>query len=119
MQVSGIDANGDWRFGRGRAVYVRNSDAVRQNVVTRLRSFTNDWFLDVDHGLPWLDLLGRRNAQTEILREIERSILNTPGVRAIVGAPTIAAIDGSRTALISVSVIDIFDTRIDIESLPL
>lgn len=119
MRVSGLTATGDWRFGRGLASYIRNSQAVQQNVVTRLRSFTNDWFLDVDHGLPWFDLLGRRNAETEIRRAVERSVLNTPGVRAIVEGPTIAVSDPDRTATVSVSVIDIFDTRIDIEGLTL
>jgi len=51
MRVSKITADGDWSFGKGRANYVTNTDAVRQNVVTRIRSFTNDWYADINHGI--------------------------------------------------------------------
>lgn len=118
MRVSGLATDGDWRFGRGRASYLRNSDAIRQNVVTRLRSFRNDWFLDIDHGVAWLDLLGRRNASEQIRRAVERTILDTPGVRAITSGPSVS-VDSERAAIVSVSLIDIFDTRIDIEGLGL
>jgi len=80
MKVSGLSRTGDWRFGRGRAVYVRDSDAIRQNVVTRIRSFRGDWFLDVRAHIPWIELLGRPNSRNRILREVERVTLATDGV---------------------------------------
>lgn len=83
MRVSGLDEDGDWRFGRGLAVYISRSDAVRQNVVTRLRSFRTDFFLDVDANIDWIDLLGRRNTREEILRAVERVTLATDGVTTI------------------------------------
>lgn len=83
MRVSGITSSGDWRFGRGKATYLSNRDAVRQSVVTRIRSFTNDWFLDVSAGLDWFNLLGSRNTEARLLRDLERAILTTNGVRSI------------------------------------
>lgn len=83
MRVSGLDEDGDWRFGRGLAVYISRGDAIRQNVVTRLKSFRTDFFLDVDANIDWIDLLGRRETKEEILRAVERVTLSTDGVTTI------------------------------------
>lgn len=83
MRVSKITTGGDWMFGKGRAQYVANADAVRQNVVTRIRSFTNDWFADIGHGIDWVNLLGQRGNDRKILAAIEKAVLDTPGVSTI------------------------------------
>lgn len=83
MRVSGLDEDGDWRFGRGLAVYISKGDAVRQNVITRLKSFRSDFFLDIDACIDWIDLLGRRETKDEILRAVERVTLATEGVTTI------------------------------------
>lgn len=83
MTVSALDSNDDWTFGRGRANYKKRSNEVRQNVKTRIKCFVNDWFLDIRDGIPWYDLLGKRGTQDEILREVERRVLTTFGVRTI------------------------------------
>ena len=111
-RVSRLDDSDDWTFGKGKADYVRRSEAIRQSVVTRLRSFTNDWFLDVNHGLPWLEMLGERNTERRILREIEKSILGTDGVRAI-DKLELVEVDPNRAAEIAVTVVDIYDERYD------
>jgi hypothetical protein len=82
-RVAGLDSDGDWRFGRGRASYLLKADAVQQNVVTRIRSFTDDWFLDIDANIDWLTLLGTRNTRATIEREVERVTLQTTGVARI------------------------------------
>ena len=110
MMVSGLTADGDWRFGRGRAVYLRKSDAIRQNVVTRLRSFTDDWFYDITAGLPWFELLGNQDTERRILREVERIVLTTEGVRAIERL-RITGPDANRKATIEIDIVDIFDER--------
>ena len=112
MRVSGLTVDGDWRFGKGKATYKRRSDAIRQNVFTRLRSFENDWFLDITHGLPWVDMLGSRNTRQRILREIERQVLTTEGVRAI-DRLELVSVDDNRAATIQIAIIDIFDERYD------
>ena len=53
-RVRRLDKNHDWTFGQGFSNYATESDAIAQNVQTRLWSFANDWFLDLEHGLPWL-----------------------------------------------------------------
>lgn len=111
MRVSGLDSDGDWRFGKGKANYLRRSEAIQQNVVTRLRSFTDDWFLNITNGLPWIDMLGSRNNETRILREIERVVLSTEGVRSIERIELIS-IDENRNAVIHVSLTDIYGVQI-------
>lgn len=112
MSVAGLDSSEDWQFGRGLASYLRNSDEIRQNVLTRLRSFTDDWFADMSAGIPWLDLLGARESEKRMLRDIETAILRTDGVRSIERL-RVTDIDGERAATIEISVIDIFDERFD------
>lgn len=83
MRVAKITTAGDWMFGKGKAQYVANADAVRQNVVTRIRSFTNDWFADIDHGIDWINLLSQRGNDKKILAAIEKIVLETPGISTI------------------------------------
>lgn len=110
MRVSGLNSEGDWRFGKGRAAYKRNSEAIAQNVMTRLRSFTDDWFLNVDHGVNWIELFGDRNNERRILRAIERTVLTTEGVRAIEKL-AITSRGKDRRITVNLSYVDLFDTR--------
>lgn len=83
MKVAGINSSGDWLFGHGRNSYKTKSNAIAQNVVTRLRLFTDDWYLDVDSGIEWVELLGTRGNTDRIRRAIEKSVLQTDGVKSI------------------------------------
>ncbi len=111
MRVSGLDENNDWRFGRGRAVYVTRSEAIRQNVATRLKSFRTDFFLDTDACIDWIDLLGRKGTKDEILRNIERVTLATEGVTVITKLD-IQVKTSTRNATILLSFGTIFDESI-------
>lgn len=108
MRVAGITTDGDWQFGRGKATYLRNRDAIRQNVVTRIRSFTNDWFLDVSAGLDWFALIGSRNTETRLRRDLERTVLTTDGVRSITRLEIVGR-DRDRGVTIELSFLTIFD----------
>jgi len=108
MRVSGLDQDGDWRFGRGRAAYISRGDAVRQSVVTRLRSFASDFFLDTDAHIDWIDLLGRRDTKAEILRAVERVTLATEGVTTIASL-SIETKTSTRAATIMLTFGTIFD----------
>lgn len=114
MRVSGLDQEGDWRFGRGLAVYISRGDAVRQNVVTRLKSFRTDFFLDVDANIDWIDLLGRRDTKEEILRAVERVTLSTDGVTTITKLE-IEAKTSTRNATIILAFGTIFDDEFNEE----
>ncbi|AVY95744.1 hypothetical protein DAI18_18110 [Microvirgula aerodenitrificans] len=83
MRVRRVDADNDWTFGQGRASYAGTSESVAQRVRTRLLSFMMDWFLDLDHGLPWLGDMERPADLTQVERDIKRQILKTEGVAEI------------------------------------
>ena len=83
MRVSGLDSNSDWSFGRGKANYKTNDAAIGQNVVTRLKSFKNDCFVDTEANIDWISLLGRKDAKELIYSEVERVTLATEGVASI------------------------------------
>lgn len=114
MRVSRITPDGDWTFGRGKADYIANTEAIRQNVVTRLRSFKNDWYADVNHGIEWFGLLGNRANQKSILAAIEDTVLNTDGVSTITKL-RILHIDSDRKATIELSFTTIFQQSTTLE----
>lgn len=114
MRVSGLDEKGDWRFGRGKAAYITRVDAIRQNVTTRIKSFVTDFFLDTDACIDWIDLLGRRGTEGEILRAVERTVLATDGVTTINNLQ-IEVKTSTRNATIMLSYGTIFEQLIEDE----
>lgn len=109
MRVSGITSTGDWTFGRGKANYKAKSEAVRQNVTTRLREFQSDYFANVTRGIDWITIMGTRGNEDRILREIERRVLTTTGVRSI-DRLDIVRRDADRSVTIELRFTDLFDT---------
>ena len=107
MQVSGLDKNLDWRFGKGRAVYKRNADAIAQNILTRLRSFRGDWYLDVDAGVNWIELLGSPGPEKRIIRAVESTVMQTEGVISIQELKIIRR-DSTRGVKIRIRYTDVF-----------
>lgn len=111
MKVSRLDTNSDWTFGRNDKAYVNGSRMVKQNVVTRIKSFKNDWILDIDANIDWITLLGSKNSQGQILREVERVVLDTDGVLRI-NKLEIMADNKKRTAKINLNFTTIYDDTI-------
>lgn len=62
---------------------ISGPEKVAQSVGIRLRCWLADWFLDLDHGVPYLTgVLGRR--RPELVEAIlRRHILDVDGVRSI------------------------------------
>lgn len=112
MKVSALTKNGDWRFGRGQSDYIKRSAWVRQKVITRLRSHEQDWFLDMNHGVPWFNSVGQRGTKEQLSAEIEEVILNTDGVLAI-DSLSVALTDRGYTAQITIR--DVFEETQEIE----
>lgn len=108
MKTAGLNSDGDWQFGRGLASYISNRNAVRQKVVTRLKSFANDWFLDVTANIDWVDIFGQRNNEGVILSEVERVVLETDGVATITNL-TLESNRTTRNAKIYLSFTTIYD----------
>jgi len=83
MSVSRLDSNGDWTFGQGLAGYITGSDEIKQNVVTRIQSFKNDWFLDTDAHIDWFNLLSNRNTKETTKSQLSKTVLDTVGVNTL------------------------------------
>ena len=107
MRVAGLTTDNDWRFGSGKAAYKTKSAMVAQNVVTRIKSFQNDWFLDTRAHIDWLNLLGNRDNEAIILRELSRVILSTEGV-TIIDTLELVSVDENRKATIRLKYTDIY-----------
>lgn len=74
---------------------VSGLEAVRIGVRERLLTFAGEWFLDLDHGVPYLPtedgriterdaILGQHFDDLKIRAALRRAILSTPNVSAIV-----------------------------------
>jgi hypothetical protein len=109
MKVSRL-VNDDWTFGKGLANYTRDSSAIKQNVVTRLRSFANDWFLDTSANIDWFNILGVKNNQNVVESEIRRVVLATEGILTIDRFEVLEIKD--RNLTIGIEYTTIFDDKI-------
>ena len=85
MRYRRLDENGDHSFGNGQASFhINTPDGVAQAVVTRLRLWLAEWFLDTTEGTPYQPgALGTNKIET-IDPMIRDRILETTGVLEIV-----------------------------------
>jgi len=84
MIFRGIDNDGDWLFGNGKSSYFKDDTAINVNIRTRLLSFVNDCFFDLDAGVDWWNLLGGKD-QAAILLQTRAVISESYGVTRITG----------------------------------
>lgn len=74
-----LDSNGDWTFGSGLNNYARNKEAVKLDVRTRILSWKNDCFFDMNVGIDWINRFDF-NQRKLLEEEIKTVILQTSGV---------------------------------------
>jgi hypothetical protein len=84
MRYRILDADGDYTVGHGgQNFYVNDREAVGQAVLTRLKLFLQEWFLDQTEGTPWAtQILGEQTLPTYDLAIRDR-ITGTQGVTKI------------------------------------
>lgn len=84
MRYRKLSATGDYSFGNNQFDFHRNTpELVGQKVVTRLKLWLNEWFLDVEEGTAWVQgVLGKQplSSADTVLRA---RILETEGVVAL------------------------------------
>lgn len=78
MRYRREDPTGDYVFGLGSGFLINTPEAVAQAMRTRMRLFTNEWFLDKREGLD-LDLILGYGTQMTRDREVQRRIAGTTG----------------------------------------
>lgn len=80
MTVRKLDENGDLALGAQEFLTGYSAEEVAQNVVTRLKFFFGEWFLDVTDGTDWFgSVLGKGSVLASRETVIRRRILLTPG----------------------------------------
>lgn len=115
MSVSRLDSEGDWTFGQQLAGYISGSNEVAQNVITRIKSFQRDWFLDSDAEIDWFNILSNKDTQKTTEEQISRTVLGTNGVASL--NELILNIDRElREANINLTYTDIFNNTQTIET---
>lgn len=80
MTVRKLDADGDLALGQPKFLTGYSAEEVAQNVLTRLKFFLGEWFLDTSDGTDWFgSVLGKGSAMASRDAVIRRRILLTPG----------------------------------------
>lgn len=84
MRYRKLSRDGDYVIG-GSSVFLRNTpETVAQAVVTRLRLFLGEWFLDVTEGTPYQTQVLGRHTEATFNPAIRQRILETEGCTGIV-----------------------------------
>ena len=84
MRYRKLDADGDMIFGHGGEDYFRDqAEAVAQSILTRLRLWRTEWYLDVGEGTPYMQEVFGRNKLGSAARALRSRILDTEGVKSI------------------------------------
>ena len=59
-------------------------EAVRQHLVSNLRAFRSEWFLNLDQGVPYFQEVLRKNPNPIVIDAIfKEAIINTVGVKEL------------------------------------
>jgi hypothetical protein len=111
MTIRALDAAGDWTFGMGKQNYLTGSEAIAQDVQTKIQSWLNDLFFAMNFGVDWRNLLGGTNlatTQAAILMQVRTMILKSVGIVKINSVQ--ANLDSNRRLFISWSVNTIYSS---------
>ena len=81
MRYRKLDDDGDMIFGHGEADYwIDTWEGVLQAIVTRLKLWRGEWFMDTEYGTPWAQEILGKTTQLERDTALEEVILDTQGV---------------------------------------
>lgn len=109
----GIDSDGDWIFGQGRANYFRNNDAIQADIKTALQMFMGECFWNTQFGVDWWNLIGGKNpsAQAGIILQTRTIILGVDGVTQI-NSVSVSYTNAVRRLALQYSINTIFSTNV-------
>lgn len=113
MRTRVLDNSHDWTFGQNQSDYLSYSDAIKQSVLCAVLSVRNDWFLNLKHGIDWVNYLGRSVNLGLLENDLKGSII------AVEGVYQIANIDinldrEKRKATISIEYTDIYNRKLTV-----
>ena len=65
-------------------VKTNEGDVVAQRLFIMLRTWQQEWFLNLDHGVPYWSILGTKQSKESIDRILQAKVLDEQGVAEIV-----------------------------------
>lgn len=66
------------------SIITDQKECIKQRIIIRIRSFTNDWFANLDDGLPYFRDIFVKNPDRAVILGLYRGIiLGVPGVTGI------------------------------------
>lgn len=84
MRYRKLDSNGDMAFGSQQANFWRDvPEAPAQAILTRLRLWLGEWFIDTTEGTPYQQAVLGMHTSATVEPAIRRRILGTQGVTTI------------------------------------
>ena len=84
MDITDLGTN-DMLFVNGECpVKTNEGDVVAQRLFIMLRTFITEWFLNLDHGVPYYTILGSKLPKDSIDRILQAKVLAEQGVAEIV-----------------------------------
>lgn len=84
MRYRKLDKTGDMTFGSQQADFYRDSpEAVAQAILTRLRLWAGEWFIDRTEGTPYQQAILGTGTKKTIEPAMRARILDTQGVTTI------------------------------------
>lgn len=88
MRYRRLDVDGDYTFGQNTQNFVVDAEAVKQAVYTRLLLLYNEWWENVEDGLPFFQQIAGKFGTPENLNGVDlvirERIINTEGVAQII-----------------------------------
>lgn len=84
MKYRKLDEQDDMTFGHGLDdFHIDSPEAVAQSVLTRLRMWKKEWYIDLADGTPYYEEVLGKNKQNTAVQAIYKRIRDTQGVKEI------------------------------------
>lgn len=80
MRVRALDNNWDFNFGRSRQDYASESLATAYDVKQKILCWFNDCFFDMQSGIDYKNLLGRKGGKQTIDNAIKKILAIQPDI---------------------------------------
>lgn len=81
-----LTESGDLDITSGNISFVEDIENVKQSVFMNLRTFQGEWFLNIEHGIPYIqEVLANKAIDYAVIEKIiKESLLGVEGIRDVI-----------------------------------